>query len=74
MDDLNSESSFSNENGACQSGKGAGLVSEEAEAVMAMKEKLPTYVMDSFIATGFDTLKVISEIDTSSDSGLLEIE
>ena len=39
-----------------------------------MKEKLPGYVVDSFIATGFDTLKVISEIDTSMDNDLLEIE
>ena len=41
---------------------------------MAMKEKLPKYVVDSFIAAGFDTLKVISEIDTSTDNDLLEIE
>ena len=78
MDDLNSKSSFGTCPRTCQnekdSEKGAELVSEEAEAVMVMKEKLPTYVMDSFIATGFDTLKVISEIDTSSDCDLLEME
>ena len=39
----------------------------EDEALIVMKEKLPGYVVDSFIATGFDTLKVISEIDTSAD-------
>ena len=41
---------------------------------MAMKEKLPKYVVDSFVAAGFDTLNVISEIDTSTDNDLLEIE
>ena len=47
-----------------------------AKSVMAMKEKLPQYVMDcfKFIATGFDTLEMISEIDTSSEYGLQEIE
>ena len=30
--------------------------------------------MDSFIAIGFDSLKVISEIDTWTDNDLLEIE
>ena len=49
-------------------------VSEEDKALMAMKEKLPKYVVDSFIAAGLDTLKVISEIDTSTDNDLLEIE
>ena len=49
-------------------------VSEKDKALMAMKEKLPKYVVDSFIAAGFDTLKVISEIDTSTDNDLLEIE
>lgn len=47
---------------------------EETKAVMAMKEKLPNYVIDSFIAAGFDTLEVISEIDTSSEYDLQEIE
>jgi len=70
MDDLDSNNLSNAQNDACQSQK----ASEEAEAVMAMKEKLPKYVMDSFIAAGFDTLKVISEIDTSSDNDLQEIQ
>ena len=45
--------------------------SEEAEALQLMREKLPTYVTDSFIVTGFDTLKVISEMDCS-DFGEIE--
>ena len=46
---------------------------EEDKALLAMKEMLPQYVVDSFIATGFDTLKVISEIDTTTDNDLVEI-
>ena len=45
--------------------------SQEAEALLLMREKLPTYVTDSFIITGFATLKVISEMDCS-DFGEIE--
>ena len=48
--------------------------SEEDKALMEMQEKLPKYVVDSFVAVGFDTLEVISEIDTKSSNGLDEIE
>lgn len=38
--------------------------SEESEAFLLMKEKLPPYVVDSFVAAGFDTLKVLSEMES----------
>ena len=74
--DLDSKCSLlsSAQNDRCQSEAPSNEVSEEAKAVMAMKETLPKYVMDSFIAAGFDTLEVISEIDTTSEYGLQEIE
>ena len=46
---------------------------DETKALLLMREKLPTYVIDSFIAAGFDTLEVISEIDIGNN-GLDEIE
>ena len=46
---------------------------DEGRALLLMREKLPSYVVDSFIAAGFDTLEVISEIDISNN-GLDEIE
>ena len=74
--DFDSKSNLlsSAQNDSCQSEAPSNEVSEEAKAVMAMKEKLPKDVMDSFIAAGFDTLDVISEIDTSGEYGLQEIE
>ena len=48
-------------------------MSDETKALLLMREKLPTYVIDSFIAAGFNTLKVISEIDIGNN-GLDEIE
>ena len=53
------------QNDRCQSEAPSNKVSEEAKAIMTMKEKLPKYVMDSSIAAGFDTLEVISQINTS---------
>ena len=46
-------------------------MSEEVEAVLLMKERLPSYVVESFIVSGYDTLKVISEMESDD---LLEIE
>ena len=46
---------------------------DEGRALLLMREKLPTYVVDSFVAAGFDTLEVISEIDINNN-GLDEIE
>lgn len=42
-----------------------------SEACALMKQKLPSYVVNSFIATGYDTLDVIAEIN---DEALAEIE
>ena len=41
------------------------------EAISLMKEKLPTYIVNSFIATGYDTLDVIADL-TNED--ITEIE
>ena len=41
------------------------------EATSLMKKKLPSYVANSFIATGYGTLDVIAELD---NDGLEEIE
>ena len=50
------------------------VVSKE-EAHLALKE-LPNYVADSFMTTGYDTLQVISRMDTSRNPGnaLEEVE
>ena len=50
--------------------------SKEEEAHLALQDKLPEYVAESFMATGYDTLQVISKMDTSDSSGnsLQEIE
>jgi len=37
--------------------------SEESEALLLMRENFPPYVVDSFVAAGFDTLKVLSEME-----------
>jgi len=39
------------------------------EALQVMKAKLPEYVVNCFVASGYDTLSVISEMDVSSDPG-----
>ena len=51
------------------------VVSKEEEAHLALKE-LPDYVADSFMTTGYDTLQVISRMDTSRNPGnaLEEVE
>ena len=51
------------------------VVSKEEEAHLALKE-LPDYVADSFMTTGYDTLLVISRMDTSRNPGnaLEEVE
>ena len=41
------------------------------DATSLMRKKLPSYVVNSFIATGYDTLFVIVELD---NDGLEEIE
>lgn len=38
------------------------------EALALMKSKLPSYVVDSLVWAGFDTLEVTSQMDVSSDS------
>lgn len=46
------------------------------EAISHMKRTLPEYVVNCFVASGFDTLPVISDMDISSEPGnsLQEIE
>ena len=52
------------------------IVSKEEEARLALKNELPDYVVESFMATGYDTLQVISKMDTSRNPGnsLQEVE
>ena len=52
------------------------IKSKEEEAHLALLSELPGYVVESFMATGYDTLKVISKMDTSNSPGnsLEEIE
>ena len=50
---------------------------EVQKAVSAMNTaKLPRYVIESFLATGYDTLPIISEMDVNEgpDNTLAEIE
>ena len=51
-------------------------VSREEETLLALKRELPDYVVESFMATGYDTLQVIAKMDTSRNPGnsLEEIE
>ena len=44
----------------------SGFQSEQLKALAMMKDNLPEYIVDSFTEAGFDTLDVISQIDTSS--------
>ena len=39
------------------------------EALQLMKQRLPQYVVDSFVSAGFDTLGVIADMDTSDKPG-----
>ena len=50
--------------------------SKEEEARLALQDELPEYVAESFMATGYDTLQVISKMDTSDSPGnsLQELE
>ena len=50
--------------------------SKEEEARLALQDELPEYGTESFMATGYDTLQVISKMDTSDSPGnsLQEIE
>jgi len=48
--------------------------SEQAKAMVTMKEMLPQYVTDSFVAAGYDTLDIIAEIDGTTDTIINEIE
>ena len=41
----------------------------DKEAIVLMKRNLPTYVCNSFVAAGFDTLSVIAEMDVSNSPG-----
>ena len=41
------------------------------EAISLMKKKLPTYIVNSFIATGYDTLEVIADL-TNEDITKIE--
>ena len=52
------------------------IVSKEEEARLVLKNELPDYVVKSFMATGYDTLQVISKMDTSRNPGnsLQEVE
>ena len=42
------------------------------EAHLALKKELPDYVVDSFMTTGYDTLQVISRMDTRNPGNALE--
>ena len=50
--------------------------SKEEQVHLALLDELPEYVVESFMVTGYDTLQVISRMDTSNSPGnsLEEIE
>ena len=52
------------------------VMSKEEQARLALQNELPEYVVESFMVTGYDTLQVISKMDTSNSPGnsLEEIE
>ena len=58
------------------SGATDSVKSKEEQARLALQDELPTYIVESFMATGYDTLQVISKMDTSNSPGnsLEEIE
>ena len=39
------------------------------EALKLMKQRLPKYVLNCYVSAGFDTLNVIADTHTISDSG-----
>ena len=43
--------------------------SRTLEAISLMQAKLPGYVLNSFLAAGFDTLEVIADMDVSCEPG-----
>lgn len=52
------------------------VISKEEKARLALKDELPDYVVESFMATGYDTLEVIAKMDTTRTPGnsLEEVE
>ena len=46
-------------------------MSKEEQARLALQNELPEYVVESFMVTGYDTLQVISKMDTSNYPGNL---
>ncbi len=40
-----------------------------AEAIKVMKTRLPEYIANCFMVSGFDTLSIIAEMDVSSNPG-----
>ena len=52
------------------------LQSQEEQAHLALQKELPEYVVESFMVTEYDTLQVISKMDTRNSPGnsLAEIE
>ena len=47
------------------------VMSKEEQARLALQNELPEYVVESFMVTGYDTLQVISKMDTSNYPGNL---
>ena len=47
---------------------------EQLKALAVMRDNLPEYIVESFVEAGFDTLDVISQIDTNPNSTLEEIQ
>ena len=52
------------------------VISKEEKACLALNDELPDYVVESFMATGYDTLEVIAKMDTNRTPGnsLEEVE
>ena len=52
------------------------IKSKEEEVHLALQNEMPEYIVESLMATGYDTLQVISKMDTSNSPGnsLQEIE
>jgi len=52
------------------------VLSKEEEALLALKSELPGYVVESLMTAGYDTLQVISKMNTSKNPGnsLEEVE
>ena len=71
--DSSTSSKFSAEMGSSDDYLNDETLTDELanEAISLMKKKLPTYIVNSFIATGYDTLDVIADL-TNED--ITEIE